>query len=229
MERCARTMLGGASLGAVSLKNERESICHSCFVTYFDSLQLDCKISLPSARFMQMAAEMPLHSPVHAGDFLTQYRPALISFFRRRCKNLALAEDLAQDVIVRTLDRKWANEEEAKGYVFRTAANLWCDKARREIALGGTELRWDENIVQGVSGGIPLERVLLSEEELHRVDAALLQLGERTRDIFVLNRLEQMKNHEIAAMLGISESAVEKHMTKALAHLARQFSDHEPV
>jgi DNA-directed RNA polymerase specialized sigma24 family protein len=30
-------------------------------------------------------------------------------------------------------------------------------------------------------------------------------------------------------MLGISESAVEKHMTKALAHLARQFDDHEPV
>ena len=176
-----------------------------------------------------MAAQMPLNGPVHAGEFLTEYRPALISFFRRRCKNLAQAEDLAQDVILRTLDRQWANVEEAKGYVFRTAANLWCDQTRRQIATGSTELRWDENIVQGVSGGIPIERVLLSEEELHRVDAALLQLSERTRDIFVLNRLEQMKNSEIAAMLGISESAVEKHMTKALAHLARQFRDHESI
>jgi len=40
--------------------------------------------------------------------------------------------------------------------------------------------------------------------------------------------LEQMKNSQIATMLGISESAVEKHMTKALAHLAREISDHEP-
>jgi RNA polymerase sigma-70 factor (ECF subfamily) len=177
-----------------------------------------------------MAAEIfVLGKPVDAGSFLTQYRPALISFFRRRCKNLAQAEDLAQDVILRTLDRQWGTVEEAKGYVFRTAANLWCDQQRRQIALGGTELRWDENIVSDVSGGISIERVLLSEEELHRVDAALLQLSERTRDVFVLNRLEQMKNSQIATMLGISESAVEKHMTKALAHLARQFDDHEPV
>jgi RNA polymerase sigma-70 factor (ECF subfamily) len=80
-----------------------------------------------------------------------------------------------------------------------------------------------------VTEGIPLERVVLSEEALHRVDAALLQLNERTRDVFVLNRLEQMKNREIAQMLGISESAVEKHMTKALAHLARVVGDHEPI
>ncbi len=172
---------------------------------------------------------MPLTKPVDSGDFLTQYRPALISFFRRRCKNLAQAEDLAQDVIVRTLVRQWASLDEAKGYVFRTAANLWCDQTRRQSAFGNTELRWDDNIVQGISGGIPIERVLLSEEELHRVGAALLRLGERTRDIFVLNRLEQMKNSEIAAMFGISESAVEKHMSKALAHLARHCGDHDPV
>jgi RNA polymerase sigma factor (sigma-70 family) len=176
-----------------------------------------------------MAAEMPTVNPVDAGDFLTQYRPALISFFRRRCKNLTQAEDLAQDVILRTLGRQWSSVDEAKGYVFRTAANLWCDHTRHRVALGGTELQWDENIVRAATGGIPVERVLLGEEELHRVDAALMQLGERTRDIFVLSRLEQMKNSEIAAMLGISESGVEKHMTKALAHLARQFRDHEPI
>jgi len=54
------------------------------------------------------------------------------------------------------------------------------------------------------------------------VDAALLQLNERTRDVFVLSRLERMKYAEIAEMYGISVSAVEKHMIKALAHLARR-------
>jgi RNA polymerase sigma-70 factor (ECF subfamily) len=178
-----------------------------------------------------MAANtLPLGKPVDAGSFLTEFRPALVRFFRRRCKNLSQAEDLAQEVIVRALgSEQWGSVEEAKGYVFRTAANLWCDQTRRRVAHGGTELRWDENIVQGVSGGVPIERVLLSEEALRRVDAALWQLSERTRDVFVLNRLEQMKNREIATMLGISESAVEKHVTKALAHLAREIGDHEPV
>lgn len=175
-----------------------------------------------------MVAEIIPKKPVSTADFLSQYRPALVSFFRRRCRNSAEAEDLAQDVILRTLHRRWNTVEEAKGYIFRTAANIWCDRGRRQSASGGTEIPWDENIVSEVSGGIPVERVLLSEEELHRVSVALLKLTERSRAIFVLNRLEQMKNSQIATMLGISESAVEKHMTKALAHLAREIGDHEP-
>ena len=176
-----------------------------------------------------MAAETIPDKPVDTADFLAQYRPALISFFRRRCRNSAEAEDLAQDVILRTLNRRWSNLEEAKGYLFRTAANIWCDRGRRQASNGKAEIPWDENIVSEVSAGIPVERVLLSEEELHRVNVALLKLSERSRVIFILNRLEQMKNSQIATMLGISESAVEKHMATALAHLAREISDHEPI
>jgi RNA polymerase sigma factor (sigma-70 family) len=172
----------------------------------------------------------PLAESVDAGLFLTETRPALVRFFRRRCKNLPQAEDLAQDVIARALNRaEWATIDQAKGYVFRAAANRWCDFTRHRNAVGGAELSWNENIANTATEGISLERVLLSEEELRRVDAVLLQLNERTRDVFVLSRLEQMKYAEIASMLGISVSAVEKHMIKALAHLAREVGDHEPV
>lgn len=175
-------------------------------------------------------ASNPLAEPIDARSFLAETRPALVRFFRRRCKNLPQAEDLAQDVIMRTLGRaEWATVDQAKGYIFRTAANLWRDQVRHLKVTGGAELSWDENIGNAATEGIPLERVLLSEEELRRVDAALLQLNERTRDVFVLSRLEQMKYSEIASMLCISVSAVEKHMIKALAHLARQMHDHEPI
>jgi RNA polymerase sigma-70 factor (ECF subfamily) len=46
-------------------------------------------------------------------------------------------------------------------------------------------------------------------------------MNERTRDVFLLVRLENMKQAEIAARLGISVSAVEKHLAKALAQVAR--------
>jgi RNA polymerase sigma-70 factor (ECF subfamily) len=47
-------------------------------------------------------------------------------------------------------------------------------------------------------------------------------LPARTRDIFVLFRLDQLKQSEIAARMGISVSAVEKHVVRAVAHLARR-------
>jgi RNA polymerase sigma factor (sigma-70 family) len=177
-----------------------------------------------------MAEALPIAEPIDSASFLTEARPALVRFFRRRCKNLPQAEDLAQEVIVRTLGRaQWSSVDQAKGYIFRAAANLWRDQTRHRKVQGGSELSWDENIRSAATEGIPLERVLLSEEELQRVDAALLQLNERTRDVFVLSRLEQMRYVDIATMLGISVSAVEKHMIKALAHLSRQMDDHEPV
>jgi RNA polymerase sigma-70 factor (ECF subfamily) len=63
---------------------------------------------------------------------------------------------------------------------------------------------------------------LLGKERLVRATAVLLELPERTRVIFVLRRLEGMRFNDIAARLGISVSAVEKHMQRAITHLMRR-------
>ena len=48
---------------------------------------------------------------------------------------------------------------------------------------------------------------------------ALRELPERTRHIFILVRLENIKQVEVAKGLGLSISAVEKHLRNAMAHL----------
>ena len=67
------------------------------------------------------------------------------------------------------------------------------------------------------------ERVLLSQESLSEVMEALDELGERTRDIFLLCRLDKMKQRDIATVYGLTVSAVEKHIAKAGLHLTRRF------
>ena len=67
------------------------------------------------------------------------------------------------------------------------------------------------------------ERVLLSEESLADVLRSLEELGELTRKIFILFRLENMKQKDIAALYGIGQSTVEKHVVKAVVHLAKRY------
>ena len=67
------------------------------------------------------------------------------------------------------------------------------------------------------------ERVLLSKESLHDVLRTLSELGERTRDIFILFRLERMKQKDIATLFGIAQSTVEKHVMRAVLHLAERY------
>ncbi len=155
-------------------------------------------------------------------------RPALVSFFRRRCSNAAEAEDLAQDVIVKALSQSsWTSADQAKGYIFRSAINRWRDRGRRQVSRG-VVVEWSDSATAIVAGEeISLERVLIVEDELLRVSAALQELNTRTREIFMLHRLEQKTYAQIAAAFLISVSAVEKHMIKALAHLARRLGERD--
>jgi RNA polymerase sigma factor (sigma-70 family) len=148
-------------------------------------------------------------------------RPALVKYFLRKCGDATEAEDLAQDVLVRALGKaRWESAEEAKGYIFRIAVNRWHDRNRRGLTHG-TVVEWDDAAPFAQAEETSPERVLSNEQELYAVVAALQELGERTRDVFILFRLEQLKHGQIAEIFGISVSAVEKHVSKAVAHLAR--------
>ena len=53
---------------------------------------------------------------------------------------------------------------------------------------------------------------------------ALEELPERTRDIFLMRRYEGLAYGDIAERLGISVSAIEKHVAKAVAYIARRMA-----
>jgi RNA polymerase sigma-70 factor (ECF subfamily) len=151
-----------------------------------------------------------------------QLRPALIQFFLRRCGNTDEAEDLVQDVLMRTLLQTAGMPlEEAKGYIFRAAVNRWNDRQRRLLSRGQA-VEWNDAATYTVREQDAPERLIGAQQELHRVLAAVQELNERTRDILLLIRMEHFKLTEVAEMLGISVSAVNKHLAKAVAHIDRR-------
>lgn len=152
---------------------------------------------------------------------VAQMRPALVSFFHRRCGDAAEAEDLAQDVVVRALAHSESlSPARASGYVFRIAVNRWRDRGRRLLSRGSC-VSWDERSALAVSDGFSPERLVGAQQELVSVMSTLQQLGQRTREVLMLCRVDQMKQAEIAREMGISVSSVEKHLARAHAHIAR--------
>jgi RNA polymerase sigma factor (sigma-70 family) len=153
-------------------------------------------------------------------NLAAQMRPALVKYFRRKTGNTAEAEDLAQDVLVRALGHAhWTSPSQAKGYIFRAAINRWRDR-RRRVGTWGQSVTWEdaEDEIEGAEN--TPERVLMLQEEIVQVVRALESMNERTRAVLMLIKLEQMKVAAVAGMLGISVSAVNKHLARALARLA---------
>jgi RNA polymerase sigma-70 factor (ECF subfamily) len=147
-----------------------------------------------------------------------RYSGALRSFFAKRTRGADL-DDLVQEVLVRLVARSRGEAiENPEGYVFQTAANLLRDRARQHAARsGGSHGSFEETEHGAVE--ISPERVLLSQEAIEMLVRALDELPQRTRDVFVLHRYDGLEHREIARRLGISESAVWKHMGKAVTHL----------
>ena len=177
---------------------------------------------------MQHEDKHPIATPPLEG-LNARFQAPLIAFFVKRIRDRVLAQDLTQETMLRVIAaHKVGPIERLDRYLFRVALNLLRDHKNREAQLrpsalvpideaAATEL--ERQLVEDLSP----ERVILSRDSLADVLGALEELGERTRDIFVLFRLERIKQKEIAALLGIGTSTVEKHVMKATLHLATRF------
>jgi RNA polymerase sigma factor (sigma-70 family) len=166
------------------------------------------------------SAPAPTAEPFDSRVLIAELRPALVSYFERRCGNVSEAEDLAQETIARALAHAgWTSMDRARGYIFRIGVNLWRDRRRRRL-VRGVSVDFDDPTTHGITEDRSPERVVGGEEELRCIAIALTELHPRTRDVFVLHRLEQMKQAEIAGLFDISVSSVEKHIARALEHLA---------
>jgi RNA polymerase sigma-70 factor (ECF subfamily) len=128
------------------------------------------------------------------------------------------AEDLLHAAYLRLARYSAEHEvENPAAFLVRTAVNISVDEHRHASLMRNTGQIGDFDI----QSDAPLQdEVLASRARLERVKAGLLQLTPRTREVFLMHRLEGLKYREIAARLGISESAVEKHIGKAALFLA---------
>jgi RNA polymerase sigma-70 factor (ECF subfamily) len=141
--------------------------------------------------------------------------PALRRYFRRRAAPHEV-EDLVQDVFMRLQGRQDPTAiEDIDRYVFVVAANVLARRYRAESRRSQVQEADAEDYEEQISP----ERVLLGREQLNAALAVLQKLPPRTRQIFILHRFEDMTYPRIALSLGISKSAVEKHMIRALKAL----------
>lgn len=155
----------------------------------------------------------------------SRYRRPLVQWFRRQGLDQDAAEDCAHESFVRLCGSETETDgvRSADAYLFSVASSVLADRRRR------ARVRYE-------SYHIPLEdfdapsdeptqaRVFESREALRHLSQTLDELPARTREMFLLNRLERLSYKELAIRFEVSVSTVEKRMMKAIAHLHKRFT-----
>ncbi len=131
------------------------------------------------------------------------------------------AEDIAQEswarITAAAQDDRGAIDN-VGAYLFRIARNLIVDHWRRSAA--GVEVKIDGALLETIADFRPTpEAVLITHDELRRMDRIMAAMPARPREVFRLSRVEGLSFAEIGRQLGTSRQTVHEHMTRALLAL----------
>lgn len=169
--------------------------------------------SSPESRQPDPPVTEPLQRDAFVRTFLAR-REQMEAVLRRHVGCRATAADLVQELFLRFWRRPSAPLEDLGSYLIRSAHNLAIDHLRSE----GARTRNEAGLLPEQRGdsSVSLDAALEAGSDLRRVEAALRGLPERTRHIFLLNRIHGQTYGQIARSMALSQSSVEKHMMRAL-------------
>jgi len=148
-----------------------------------------------------------------------RYHAVIVRYFCRRGIEIADAQDLTQEVFER-LSRPDMRDRigRIEGYLFSMAANLAVEYFRyKQVRRANPAADFAASLHRGEE--FAPDRLFEGRQELDLIVAALNELPERMRHIFILARLENLSHAEIATRLGVSRRLVQYEVTMATACL----------
>ena len=148
--------------------------------------------------------------------------PRLLALARRMLTDQVEAEDVAQEVFIRTWRQapNWRpGEARFDTWMHRVALNLCYDRLRR---------RREEPVAEPpeqVDTGPAPDRGIAASETGRQVAAALAALPERQREAITLCHYQELSNIDAAALMGVSIEALESLLARARRALRAALAD----
>jgi RNA polymerase sigma-70 factor, ECF subfamily len=189
---------------------------------------------------MSLERDAELMLRVRDGDetsfalLLEKHRKPVIHFLYRMVQNQAIAEELAQEVFLRVYRSRESYEPTAKftTWLFRITTHLALNhvRDRRKDKLHDSI---DEKVEEGAPRQLAdreanVEQQMLRQARLGEIRSAVEELPEKQRSAVLMHKYQEMEYSQIAAILGISESAVKSLLFRAYESLRSRLRHFSP-
>ena len=160
------------------------------------------------------------------------HRGELLRFLAARCGNPVEAEDYLQELWIRASNRAAGPIGNGRAYLFSMANSLVLDKLRARRRAMRRDRNWldlhgggDAPVEERLDPAVPADEALANRQEAELLRQAIAALPPGAQQALRLFRLEGLPQTEIAQIMGISRSGVEKHLATAMKHLRNALSD----
>jgi RNA polymerase sigma-70 factor (ECF subfamily) len=155
-------------------------------------------------------------------------RQGFMRFLLARTGSKPEAEDALQDVYLKLCSAPTGDASEILdpgAYLYRLCLNVVADRRRGRVRAQTRDDAFHKLHTRTEAGDLIAdapspEAAAEARIRLERILAALETLPPQQKRVFRLHRIQGLSHREISETLGISRSAVEKHMIAALKRLA---------
>jgi len=153
------------------------------------------------------------------GELFERYQVKLYNFFLKLTFDRSASEDLTQTVFYRLIKYRHSfdvAEGSFKSWMYKIARNVHFDHSK-EKQKNAEQLKELELVHEGtndVTGNTPAD-----DEQIHKLNLALLRMQPDQRELIVLSRFEGLKYGEISRISGKSVVAIKVQVHRAIKQL----------
>ena len=162
------------------------------------------------------------------------YFPRLNDFSRNVVKDDGISQDIVQEVFVKVWEKKAEIESlNIEAFLFRLVRNRCIDYIKHLKVVNNRlqkihiASKYEELYRIDFVGNEPY--ILIEQELKMKIEKIIQDLPDRCREVFMLSRINGLKNKEIAEKLDINIKNVERHLNRALQSFRGNFSEELPI
>jgi RNA polymerase sigma-70 factor (ECF subfamily) len=149
-----------------------------------------------------------------------------LRFLVARCRSADDAQDLLHELWIKASTQPLGPISNGRAYLFRMANNLVLDQARLRHRAMVRDRNWlaadghaEGAVEDRPDPSQPADEALVREQEAALLRQAIAALPAGAQRALQLHRFEGLGQAEVAQVMGISRSGVEKHLAVAMKHL----------
>lgn len=149
-------------------------------------------------------------------------------------KGYQVGQENAEEIVQKIFVKLWYKKKKLKSitninsYLFLMVKNACLDHIKHEkIKRKYSEEVWErKSVIREHFMKDEAAHLLLENELKKKISESIDRLPEKCKNVFVKSRLEGIKHHEIARLLGISKRTVDAHISNALKQMRLDLKDY---
>ncbi len=162
------------------------------------------------------------------------YFPRLNDFAARIISDRETSQDITQEVFVALWEKRDRIQvQNIESLLYKMIRNRCVDHIKQLKVIDNKKMEWGEQSRFEELYHVDFIRdepyILIQEELKIEIEKTIKSLPDRCRQVFMLSRIDGLKNREIAGKLNINIKNVERHLSRALRTFHDKFSDDLPL